>query len=71
MNVDRELGSLVTMLADISSHVKCQTAEKISIMLCLFTNLYLQKRSLVHFVLLFDNDHNKVHCEHETARHEN
>ena len=27
MNVDRELGSLVTMLADISSHVKCQTAE--------------------------------------------
>ena len=28
MNVDRELGSLVTMLADISSHVKCQTAEK-------------------------------------------
>ena len=28
MNVDRELGSLVTILADISSHVKCQTAGK-------------------------------------------
>ena len=67
MNVDRELGSLVTMLADISSNVKPQKKIRLWCDLeHLFTNRYLQKRKLAHAVLLFDNDHNKVHCKHKS-----
>ena len=67
MNVDRELGSLVTMLADISSNVKPQKKIRLWCDLeHLFTNRYLQKRKLAHSVLLYDNDHNKVHCKHKS-----